>query len=841
MVLPAGAECAQPQAAQDPTLWVVAVPSYDRVEVLRAKTLKLLLESLHPSRIFVFAAPSQLEGSADKRALQGLGVHVCEGGQGIRAQRNCIMRYFQRHFPRRQRVLEVDDDLDGLVTVTFPAAEADGSKPHNSGKLVHVPRSSFKALVDLLWHVALEDHGCAMWGIYNAANPSWMSQRLTKGIVHTTGQLQAYEVPDRDVSLTCEVMEVRRTTSGVSCWPRVRGSISWPRAPRITAQAASAASSSRRATTRTRRAGSGTRAPGPRSARRSSSRGPSPSMVSPIPEKAESKLLPGMKHESLYHAPGGRFRVGRRADKLPADTLSCWHGIRRLAGLADDVKDFAPPAPVNDVDDIDRIVLKNTKWTVPQLRELCKERGCQSSGSKGDLIERLTHTFLLAERKEREIAERRLQDAVDELRAERERRQLAEANQKAAEERERAAREAGAEALQASEERARLARLRAAEDRTAAEASEERARLAEARARAAEERTAAARCPPAGAAEAVQSQSAGAGAVVGHAAAGSGGAPRDVQAEQVQRLQGLLSWAPAVSSSCPAPSTAARGGAAEQLWQRFRNIGRRRSRSRSSRSRRPGRMRSERRGRSYEGHSSRSRSSGSRRRRKGERGADSREIASRPRQSPGRGRRRSRSGGKPRRQHAGACESGAGPREAVPRPTQAAPAAPLAPATVAVRRAAGPAAGPLPGECMFWIAPEGEADPVLAIMHEGKSAPQPARDLFSGAHGSLQEALRCDVGSEVRLADESDSHAQAEIAPLVAAVLRVTGGTDHDRPWWVCRASAQGHAAVGISGRKEDRKRAAWLALAVAAARAAGRPASGGDVGRLLRQLDGVG
>ncbi|CAK0815215.1 unnamed protein product [Prorocentrum cordatum] len=431
MVLPAGAECAQPQAAQDPTLWVVAVPSYDRVEVLRAKTLKLLLESLHPSRIFVFAAPSQLEGSADKRALQGLGVHVCEGGQGIRAQRNCIMRYFQRHFPRRQRVLEVDDDLDGLVTVTFPAAEADGSKPHNSGKLVHVPRSSFKALVDLLWHVALEDHGCAMWGIYNAANPSWMSQRLTKGIVHTTGQLQAYEVPDRDVSLTCEVMEVRRTTSGVSCWPRVRGSISWPRAPRITAQAASAASSSRRATTRTRRAGSGTRAPGPRSARRSSSRGPSPSMVSPIPEKAESKLLPGMKHESLYHAPGGRFRVGRRADKLPADTLSCWHGIRRLAGLADDVKDFAPPAPVNDVDDIDRIVLKNTKWTVPQLRELCKERGCQSSGSKGDLIERLTHTFLLAERKEREIAERRLQDAVDELRAERERRQLAEANQKA--------------------------------------------------------------------------------------------------------------------------------------------------------------------------------------------------------------------------------------------------------------------------------------------------------------------------------------------------------------------------------------------------------------------------
>jgi hypothetical protein len=57
----------------------IAIPSYDRCEALKAKTLDLLMKSgeIHPGSIYVFADPEQLERY--QASLKDTGVHEVKG------------------------------------------------------------------------------------------------------------------------------------------------------------------------------------------------------------------------------------------------------------------------------------------------------------------------------------------------------------------------------------------------------------------------------------------------------------------------------------------------------------------------------------------------------------------------------------------------------------------------------------------------------------------------------------------------------------------------------------------------------------------------------------------
>eukprot|EP00928_Gymnodinium_smaydae_P025613 TRINITY_DN20347_c1_g1_i1.p1 TRINITY_DN20347_c1_g1~~TRINITY_DN20347_c1_g1_i1.p1 ORF type:complete len:1386 (-),score=328.48 TRINITY_DN20347_c1_g1_i1:53-4210(-) len=176
--------------------WVVAIPSFDRVNTLPKRTLRLLASCVPKSRVYVFADPTQI-GEYEK-GLRGCGVHVLPGARGICEQRNAIMR----HFPPGSRVVEMDDDIEKLELNTNSLYKEHGK----ASKLIDIPDKGVAGLFQFLWQVA-DREGCSCWGIYPARNAFMMSHTYTVGLAKCTGQVMGYINPAQCLQLTMPVME----------------------------------------------------------------------------------------------------------------------------------------------------------------------------------------------------------------------------------------------------------------------------------------------------------------------------------------------------------------------------------------------------------------------------------------------------------------------------------------------------------------------------------------------------------------------------------------------------------------------------------------------------------
>ena len=163
--------------------WVVAIPTYDRVDSLRKKTVQLLLSAgISAARIFVFADPGQFP--TYKEALEPLGLQVVKGRKGICNQRNAIME----HFKPGDRIVEMDDDISCLLTTTG-ALRSD-----RSARTVPVPEENLEFIIDHIWEIGDRER-CKLWGIYPTPNTYMVSRTYTLGLAKSTGQMQGYYNP----------------------------------------------------------------------------------------------------------------------------------------------------------------------------------------------------------------------------------------------------------------------------------------------------------------------------------------------------------------------------------------------------------------------------------------------------------------------------------------------------------------------------------------------------------------------------------------------------------------------------------------------------------------------
>lgn len=165
--------------------WVVAIPTYDRVDSLKKKTLQLLQAArVSSTRIYIFSDPDQFEEYV--KVLQPLGLHVVKGEKGICNQRNAIMKYFKPG----ERIVEMDDDISALLTSTG-ALRSD-----RTAKLVTVPEENLEFIINHIWEIA-DREKCKLWGIYPTPNTWMLSRTYTLGLAKSTGQLQGYYNPGR--------------------------------------------------------------------------------------------------------------------------------------------------------------------------------------------------------------------------------------------------------------------------------------------------------------------------------------------------------------------------------------------------------------------------------------------------------------------------------------------------------------------------------------------------------------------------------------------------------------------------------------------------------------------
>jgi len=154
----------------------VAIPSYDRAQTLKEKTLSLLSYYKIPaSKITIFVA------NQEQKDLYDLVLHpdsynkIILACPGIRDVRNFISDYY----PLGARVVCFDDDITDFITYSpeFPRSEA---------SLVNL-----SAFIDTAFKVC-EREECHLWGVYPVANGFFMSGTLTKSLKFIIGIFFGY-------------------------------------------------------------------------------------------------------------------------------------------------------------------------------------------------------------------------------------------------------------------------------------------------------------------------------------------------------------------------------------------------------------------------------------------------------------------------------------------------------------------------------------------------------------------------------------------------------------------------------------------------------------------------
>ena len=163
----------------------IAIPTYNRSDVLEKKTLTTLLDGgIKPSQIYIFVA-----NETEKKLYEAIPStkynKIVVGELGIANQRNFINHYFKEG----DHVVSIDDDIEGLYKLRE--------------KLVKVKdvAAFFQSAFD---HLKKEHK--YLWGIYPVHNPYFMNKTVSKKLSFIIGALHGYIVRDTP-DLTAEVKE----------------------------------------------------------------------------------------------------------------------------------------------------------------------------------------------------------------------------------------------------------------------------------------------------------------------------------------------------------------------------------------------------------------------------------------------------------------------------------------------------------------------------------------------------------------------------------------------------------------------------------------------------------
>lgn len=154
--------------------YVVAIPSYNRCDIITHKTLKTLQDGGVPSKcVYIFVAnklEEKLYLNAVPKELYG---KIVVGKKGITHQRRFIVKYFSEN----QYIVSVDDDIEGLF--------------------IKKSDTLLKKIVDLnkFFNRAFEclkKEKLYIWGVYPIKNPFFMQDTVTTNLKFIIGTIYGF-------------------------------------------------------------------------------------------------------------------------------------------------------------------------------------------------------------------------------------------------------------------------------------------------------------------------------------------------------------------------------------------------------------------------------------------------------------------------------------------------------------------------------------------------------------------------------------------------------------------------------------------------------------------------
>lgn len=143
--------------------WVIVIPSYNRVETLKEKTLACLQKYKIPaSKIHIFVANEEQKKLYEEGLDKDSYAKLIVGVKGLAEVRNFIFDYF----PVGKKLVECDDDIRGFLE--FDSTVRRHEKPLRSLKTV-IERGFAEC----------EKAGARLWGVYPVPNGFFMKPHVS--------------------------------------------------------------------------------------------------------------------------------------------------------------------------------------------------------------------------------------------------------------------------------------------------------------------------------------------------------------------------------------------------------------------------------------------------------------------------------------------------------------------------------------------------------------------------------------------------------------------------------------------------------------------------------------
>ena len=140
--------------------YVVAIPTYNRYDVLEHKTLKTLMEGgVSKTRIYLFVANQEQYRFYEEAIPKSMYKAIVIGKKGITNQRIFIANYFDEG----QYVISIDDDVNEFQMLR-------GDKLVKLGNVAGFFENAYKLL---------KNNKLYIWGIYPVRNPFFMYNEIT--------------------------------------------------------------------------------------------------------------------------------------------------------------------------------------------------------------------------------------------------------------------------------------------------------------------------------------------------------------------------------------------------------------------------------------------------------------------------------------------------------------------------------------------------------------------------------------------------------------------------------------------------------------------------------------
>ena len=168
--------------------YIIAIPSYNRADLLQVKTLALLHKhNIDPKIINIFVSDRYQYNLYKSKITKALYNKLIIGVKGLKNQRN----YINNYYPQGYHIVEMDDDIDKIVQLdikygaTPKASTPKGATPKASTKKIK-PIENLDAFIKDAFQRCVAN-GIFLWGVYPLANPYFMTNKITTDLRFIVG------------------------------------------------------------------------------------------------------------------------------------------------------------------------------------------------------------------------------------------------------------------------------------------------------------------------------------------------------------------------------------------------------------------------------------------------------------------------------------------------------------------------------------------------------------------------------------------------------------------------------------------------------------------------------